>query len=81
MQAFGEDQWAGPGIELRTKWIIAPERGITEFVWERSVNGGDWEVLAVAESRRVPTRGEDADIEEAVREQVRQPVEPGAGVP
>jgi hypothetical protein len=51
-EAFGENDWAGPGIELRTRWTDFTEDG-WRFIWERSVDGGPWELLSGAQNKRV----------------------------
>jgi len=51
-EAFGENDWAGPGIQLRTMWTDFSEDGWT-FIWERSVDGGPWEPLSEGRNTRV----------------------------
>ena len=51
-EAFGENDWAGPGIQLRTMWTDFSEDGWT-FMWERSVDGGPWEPLSEGRNTRV----------------------------
>jgi len=51
-EAFGQDRWAGPGIQLRTKWTDFSDDGWT-FIWERSVDGGPWEFLSEGQNHRV----------------------------
>ena len=50
-EVFGENQWAGPGIQLRTMWTDFSENG-WRFIWERSVDGGPWELLSEAQNKR-----------------------------
>jgi hypothetical protein len=51
-EQFGENDWAGPGIKLRTMWTDFSEDGWT-FIWERSDDGGPWEPLSEGRSTRV----------------------------
>ena len=51
-EPFGEDSWAGPGVQLRTKWTGISEEGMT-FFWERSIDGGPWERIAEGRNSRV----------------------------
>ncbi len=52
-EPFGDSNWAGPGVRLRTKWTGFSEGGLTRFSWERSVNGGPWERLSEGRNTRV----------------------------
>ena len=52
-EPFGDDNWAGPGVQLRTKWTGFSEGGMTSFIWERSVNGGPWERISEGRNARV----------------------------